>query len=130
MYLKSINVGRPRLVMLNGATVSTAIFKTPVEGPVAIRGHNLEGDRQANLNVHGGPDKAVYGYPWEHYAPWAEELGRDDLAPEAVTHLGVLCLSCPPAHSLGDKGVELRNCQPPIPILVRSAHSTRQGNQQ
>ncbi len=74
MKLISVNVGRPRLVSWNGATVSTGIFKTPVPGRVMLRTTNLDGDRQADLSVHGGPNKAVYGYPSEHYAYWRAQL--------------------------------------------------------
>lgn len=59
--------------------VATSIFKSPVEGSVAVRGHNIEGDRQADLRVHGGPYKAVYLYPSEHYAFWSGQLGGIDL---------------------------------------------------
>ncbi len=74
MKLISVNAGRPRLVAWNGATVSTGIFKAPVTGRVMLRKTNLDGDRQADLSVHGGPDKAVYGYPSEHYVYWREQL--------------------------------------------------------
>lgn len=74
MKIISVNVGRPRLVVWNGQTVSTGIFKTPVEGRVMLRTLNLDGDRQADLTVHGGPTKAAYAYPAEHYAFWREEL--------------------------------------------------------
>ena len=63
----SVNIGRPRLLSWKGATFSTGIFKEPVPGRVMLRRTNLDGDRQADLSVHGGPDKAVYGYPSEHY---------------------------------------------------------------
>jgi MOSC domain-containing protein YiiM len=56
------------------ATFNTGIFKKPVQGRVMLRGLNLDGDRQADLSVHGGPYKAVYGYPSEHYAYWGKEL--------------------------------------------------------
>jgi MOSC domain-containing protein YiiM len=72
--LVSVNVGRPRLVLWKGSQVSTGIFKDPVEGPVEVRKLNLVGDRQADLSVHGGPDKAVYAYPSEHYPYWRSEL--------------------------------------------------------
>jgi MOSC domain-containing protein YiiM len=74
MKIISINVGRPRLVMRNGEPVSTGIFKEPVHGRVMMRTLNLDGDRQADLSVHGGPEKAVYVYPSEHYAFWKREL--------------------------------------------------------
>lgn len=79
MELISINVGLPREVTWNGKTVSTSIFKEPVEGRVVMRALNLDGDRQADLSVHGGPHKAVYAYPAEHYDYWREELPDMDL---------------------------------------------------
>ncbi len=74
MKVLSINVGLPREVQWKGRTVSTAIFKEPVSGPVELRQLNFEGDRQADLSVHGGPTKAVYAYPSEHYPFWRSEL--------------------------------------------------------
>jgi MOSC domain-containing protein YiiM len=75
----SLNAARPKLVVYQGNTISTGIFKQPVSGPVRLRTLNLDGDRQADLSVHGGPNKAVYGYPSEHYAFWREELRGIDL---------------------------------------------------
>jgi MOSC domain-containing protein YiiM len=72
--LISVNVGLPRIVMSNGDPVSTGIFKEPVAGRVMLRTLNLDGDRQADLSVHGGPSKAVYVYPSEHYDYWKHEL--------------------------------------------------------
>ena len=72
--LISVNVGLPRMVMNNGDPVSTGIFKEPVSGRVTLRTLNLDGDRQADLSVHGGPTKAVYVYPSEHYDYWRQEL--------------------------------------------------------
>jgi len=80
MKLISVNIGRPRPVPHEGRVVSTGIFKEPVAGPVFLRRLNLDGDGQADLRVHGGADKAVYAYPYEHYAFWAGELGRNDFA--------------------------------------------------
>ncbi|MGE5443094.1 MAG: MOSC domain-containing protein [Ignavibacteriales bacterium] len=74
MKIISVNVGLPREVVWKGRTVTTGIFKEPVEGPVGVRRLNLDGDRQADLSVHGGPDKAVYAYPSEHYEYWRGEL--------------------------------------------------------
>jgi MOSC domain-containing protein YiiM len=79
MQLISINVGRPQLVMRNGEPVSTAIFKQPAQGRVMLRTLNLDGDRQADLSVHGGPTKAVYVYPAEHYEFWKRELPEMEL---------------------------------------------------
>lgn len=77
--LLSVNVGQPKLVMRNGEPVSTGIFKEPVEGRVRLRTLNLDGDRQADLSVHGGPSKAVYAYPSEHYVFWKKELPEMEL---------------------------------------------------
>ena len=74
MRIISVNVGLPREVVWKGITVQTAIFKEPVAGPVAIRKLNLVGDRQADLSVHGGAEKAVYAYPAEHYEYWRGQL--------------------------------------------------------
>jgi MOSC domain-containing protein YiiM len=79
MRIISINVARPRLVEANGQIVSTGIYKTPVESRVMLRILNLDGDRQADLTVHGGPDKAVYVYPSEHYDYWRKELPGTEL---------------------------------------------------
>jgi MOSC domain-containing protein YiiM len=73
----SVNVGRPAPLEFDGRTVTSAIVKAPVAGRVMARATNLDGDGQADLRVHGGPDKAVYAYPVQHYGHWAGELGRD-----------------------------------------------------
>jgi MOSC domain-containing protein YiiM len=74
MKLISVNVGQPRSVEWQGRMVETSIFKAPIAGPVVLRTLNLDGDRQADLSVHGGVHKAVYVYPSEHYAFWRGEL--------------------------------------------------------
>lgn len=74
MKLVSVNVGMPRLLTWRGATFETGIFKHPVAGRIRLRTTNLDGDGQADLRAHGGPYKAVYGYPSEHYAAWKAEL--------------------------------------------------------
>jgi MOSC domain-containing protein YiiM len=74
MKIVSINVGLPREVVWKGRSVTTGIFKEPVAGMVKVRGVNLDGDRQADLTVHGGRDKAVYAYAAEHYDYWRNEL--------------------------------------------------------
>src|ERR1044071_6778196 len=79
MRVVSINVGEPREVQSANGAVLTSIFKTPIAGRVALRGHNLDGDRQSDLTVHGGANKAVYVYPSEHYAFWKDQLSVDDL---------------------------------------------------
>ena len=79
MRIISVNVGLPQLVLRNGEPVSTGIFKKPIAGRVALRRLNLDGDRQADLSVHGGLEKAVYVYPSEHYRFWKQELPEMDL---------------------------------------------------
>ena len=79
MKLISLNVGMPRIVESNGEPVTTGIFKEPQQGPIMLRTLNLDGDRQADLTVHGGISKAVYGYPVEHYEFWKRELREMEL---------------------------------------------------
>ncbi|MEM7410365.1 MAG: MOSC domain-containing protein [Myxococcota bacterium] len=80
MRILSVNVGLPRDVSWRGKTVRTGIFKQAVSGAVRVERVHLEGDGQADLEVHGGVDKAVYAYPSAHYAHWSEWLGEAELA--------------------------------------------------
>jgi len=79
MKIISLNVGLPKLVLRNDEPVSTGIFKTSSPERRMLRTLNLDGDRQADLSVHGGPDKAVYGYPSEHYPFWKSEFPEMEL---------------------------------------------------
>ncbi|HVO59263.1 MAG TPA: MOSC domain-containing protein [Dongiaceae bacterium] len=81
MRIASLNVGLPRDVQWHGRTVRTGIFKQPVSARLALRTLNLDGDRQADLTVHGGAHKAVYCYSQEHYSFWKAELPGKDLPP-------------------------------------------------
>lgn len=74
MKILSINVGLPKEIFYEGKMIRSGIFKVPVVGPVQVNALNLVGDQQADLTVHGGPSKAVYVYPSEHYAFWRKEL--------------------------------------------------------
>ena len=74
MKIISLTVGRPKLVLRNGEPVSTGIFKEPSPERRMLRTLNLDGDRQADLSVHGGPSKAVYAYPSEHYEYWKTRI--------------------------------------------------------
>ncbi len=74
-----MNAGLPREVTWRGKPVRTSIWKEPVAGRVRISKLNVEGDRQADLSVHGGADMAVYAYASEHYSWWRGELGDADL---------------------------------------------------
>ncbi len=88
MKLLGISVGRPREVAYQDRrgrekTTTTSIFKDPVEGRVMLRALNIDGDEQSDLNGHGGIDKAAYVYSIENYRYWADELERDDFAPQS-----------------------------------------------
>jgi MOSC domain-containing protein YiiM len=83
MRVHSVNVGLPREVIWRGKPVTTGIYKEPVAGPVRIRTLNLEGDRQADLRVHGGRDKAVYAYPSEFCSPSARACSARTSRPRA-----------------------------------------------
>lgn len=95
MKLISVNVGLPREIAgMRGEPVLTGIFKSPAKGRVRAGRLGLEGDAQADLRHHGGEDKAIYVYPHEHYARWAQATGREDFTPgqfgENLTTLGLL----------------------------------------
>jgi MOSC domain-containing protein YiiM len=95
MKVLSVSVGLPQIVQTpDEGFVTTAIFKKPVEGRVKVNQLNLEGDRQADLRVHGGPSKSVYVYPGEHYEKWRADLPDHDFEPanfgENLTTEGLL----------------------------------------
>jgi MOSC domain-containing protein YiiM len=73
----SVNVAEIREIPRGGEMVPTGIWKVPVEGRVAVRGVNVDGDEQADRSVHGGPDKALYAYAREDTDWWERELGRE-----------------------------------------------------
>jgi MOSC domain-containing protein YiiM len=79
MRIVSLSVGRPRTIHYVDRDVTTAIFKSPVPGPLLLRRLNLDGDAQADLQVHGGRNKAVYAYPSEHYEFWRKEFPEQEL---------------------------------------------------
>ena len=79
LRIVQVCVGRPTEVSFNGKSVTTGIFKSPVDGSNVVNLLNLIGDGQADLTVHGGRDKAIYAYSQGHYAYWAKELGVDAL---------------------------------------------------
>jgi MOSC domain-containing protein YiiM len=94
MKVLSVNVAQARPVRIGGRELMTGIFKEPVRGRIRVRRHSLEGDVQADLRVHGGEHKAVYVYPFEHYAYWENALARSGFAPgmfgENLTTTGLL----------------------------------------
>lgn len=118
--LASVNVGAPRAVSWRGRTVTTAIFKVAVDGPVAVAGVNLAGDDQADREVHGGPDKAVYAYAAEDLDRWAGELGRP-LQPgnvgENLTTVGVAVTDAVVGERWRIGEVELEVCGPRVPCF-------------
>ena len=81
MRIVSLNIGRPTLLVRNGRQYSTAFNRKPVVGSVRLEVDGFEGDRVADAESHGGPDKAVCCYPHEHYAHWNRELGSALVVP-------------------------------------------------
>src|SRR5205823_2765370 len=74
----AVNVGKPRPIDRGKGRVETsAIWKEPVSGRLAVRGVNIEGDDQADRSIHGGPNRAVYAYAAEDTDWWGAELGRE-----------------------------------------------------
>jgi len=73
----SVNVGRPKLLLINGQPNKTGIDKQPTDGPVELRDDAVAGDAVVDREYHGGYDKAVYAYASEDYAWWSGELGRE-----------------------------------------------------
>lgn len=80
--IHAIHVGNPKTYECNGKQIKTSIYKHRVDHPVFLSKVNLEGDRQADLVYHGGEDKAVCVYPYDHYPYWESQLNRtlDDSA--------------------------------------------------
>lgn len=121
MQLLSVNLATPRAVDYKGRSVMTGIYKEPVAGPVQLHHEGLEGDGQADLKVHGGPDKAAYAYPIEHYAWWQEQLCQGPFPygqfGETLTVQGLL----EPELGIGDRlrigGVLLEVSQPRTPCF-------------
>jgi MOSC domain-containing protein YiiM len=79
MKIISINIGQPVVVNWQGREVITSIFKKPISSAAQVTRHNIEGDRQADLNVHGGVDKAVYAYSYDTYSWWQKELNLEQM---------------------------------------------------
>jgi MOSC domain-containing protein YiiM len=127
----SLNVGLPKEVAWRGRTVRTGIFKAPVVGSRRALASGLEGDGQADLSVHGGRDKAVYGYPAEHYGFWMETLAEAELPwgafGENLTTRGLL----EDGVHIGDRfrvgGAELAVSQPRTPCFKLGLRHDRPG---
>jgi len=116
----AVNVGTPREVPLGGRVVRTAIWKSPVEGRVPVRGVNLRGDDQADRSVHGGPDKAVYAYAQEDGAWWTAQRG-EDLGPapfgENLTTRGLDVSGAVVGEHWLVGSTRLEVCQPRLPCF-------------
>jgi len=123
-HVVSVNVGRPAPLRTGRRVVESAIVKAPVEGPVAVRGVNLEGDDQADRSVHGGPDQAVYAYASEDIARWNDELGLE-LGPGAFGENLTLAGVDVSGARIGERWrigtVELRVTGPRIPCFKLEA---------
>jgi MOSC domain-containing protein YiiM len=117
----SVNVAQPRAVRWQERDVQTGIFKEPVVGLVQVRRLNLDGDRQADLTVHGGADKAVYAYAAEHYPFWREQLGRELPFGMFGENLTIEGLSLEDEIAIGDRfrigTAELVVTQPRLPCF-------------
>jgi MOSC domain-containing protein YiiM len=127
----SVNVGLPRTARWNGRDVTTGIFKEPVTSPVRLRRLNFDGDRQADLTVHGGPAKAVYAYPLEHYPFWRDELGEDLPFGAFGENLTIEGLSLEDEVAVGDRlrvgSAELVVTQPRLPCHKLGLRFGREG---
>jgi MOSC domain-containing protein YiiM len=77
MRILAISVGKPKTIKHMGKDVPTAIYKYPVVGPCMVRKTNIDGDQQANLKAHGGPDKTVLAFPFEHYSSYQKLYGQE-----------------------------------------------------
>ncbi len=124
MRVVSVNVGRPKPLVTGRRVVESAIGKTPVDGPVAVRGVNLEGDDQADRSVHGGPDQAIYAYASEDIAFWSDVTGLD-LGPgafgENLTTAGIDVSGARIGERWRIGTVELRVTGPRIPCFKLEA---------
>ncbi len=101
MNLLSINTSLPINIENQGKTITTGIFKKPVDGPVFVTKNNLTDDLQADLKNHGGEHKAVYAFSSDHYPYWSDVLQNSELKPgifgenltisgfdESILHIG------------------------------------------
>jgi MOSC domain-containing protein YiiM len=129
MKILSVNVGLPREIFHEGRSIYTGIFKVPVEGRIRVNALNLVGDRQADLTVHGGPSKAVYAYPSEHYAYWRQELPDVDFPwgafGENLTTEGLLEKDLNIGDRLCVGSVELVVTEPRLPCFKLGAKFNR-----
>jgi MOSC domain-containing protein YiiM len=94
MRIQALNVSLPEVIAYKGEEVLTGIYKVSTAEPLMVRKSNIDGDKQADLTVHGGDDKAVYAFPAEHYLYYQEILRQDPYEPgqfgENLTTEGML----------------------------------------
>ena len=87
----SVNVSLPKEIYFEIQKLTTGIFKEPVKGRIRLKTLNLDGDRQADLTVNGGLDKAVYSYPAEHYEYyWRKQFPNMILGGECLERTSIL----------------------------------------
>lgn len=124
MYIatvRSVHVGR--VAPLGPQSVPSAFVKAPAAGAVAVGALGLAGDEQADLRVHGGPDKAVYGYAAFHYGAWRRDFPEhtnilgpgsvgENLAIDGVTEADI-CVG--DVHAIGTSLLQV--CQPRQPCF-------------
>lgn len=122
--LCSVRVGEPQH-FLEPEPWTTAFYKEAVVGAVSLSRLNLAGDRQADLSVHGGTDKAVCVYSNEHYADWKRELGEDGCGPGwfgenfTVEGLSEITACIGDVYSIGTAVVEVSQPRGPCWKLAR-----------
>jgi MOSC domain-containing protein YiiM len=104
MEIVSINVGMPKEVTWHNKTVLTSIFKNPVSGSQKVSFLNISGDKQSDLSVHGGPDKAVYAYASEHYKYWKE------IFPDKVSDWGMFGENLTISGGLFENEINIGDC--------------------
>ena len=116
----SVNVGGVRQIDDGDRTVTTGIWKRPVDGRVAVGGVNVHGDEQADRSVHGGEYKAVYAYAREDTDWWEHQLGRE-LVPgtfgENLTTHGVELTACEVGERWRVGSVVLEVTEPRFPCF-------------
>lgn len=119
MMLLSVNFGQLQAVDANGRQYQTGIYKSAQMGQIWLRRLGLQGDAQADLKAHGGPDRAIYCYAHENYAYWSAQLQRRDFRygqfGENLTTLGLLesrvCIG--DIYQIG--GARIQVSQPRVP---------------
>lgn len=131
LRILSVNVARPRIIgTVNGEAVLSGIAKKPLDADsVFVGAVNIEGDGQADLSVHGGPDKAVYAYPTVHW-PWWENEKQLPCRPATFGENLTLEGSDESRISIGDRfkwgDATLEVSQPRAPCFKLALHTRRE----